>query len=392
MARMAESRVDVLLVGGGVASVRCARALRRLHFDGSILLVGEEGHLPYNRPPLSKEMLRDDVSLALLEAEGAAWYERRGIELRLGTPVTSIDRDRGIALLADGTSIGFGRLLLATGAVPRRPRIAGAERSLSLRTVDDALALRAAVGSRSRVVIVGGGFIGVEVAASLAAIGAHVTVVELGDRLWGGSLGPALSAWAADALIRMGVALRMGSAITAISEAHVSIGDEQVGSDVVLVSVGVQPREELARDAGLACDNGIMTDAAHRTADARIFAAGDVASVAGLRVEHWHAAREGGERAAAAMLGRELDARRAPWIFSDFGERHLDVVGDASAAERSEVIGDLDRGPGLVAWFDGAGRALQLAVADGAIDVEQARGLVESGAAVDGIRRAVAGD
>ncbi|MCV0402335.1 MAG: FAD-dependent oxidoreductase [Chloroflexi bacterium] len=375
---MADSRAGVLLVGGGVTSVRCARTLRRLGHTGSIVLIADEPHLPYNRPPLSKEVLRDDVSLDLLDAEGAAWYERRGIELRVGTPATSVDRTARAVELVDGTTIRFDQLLLATGAAPRIPPIDGVERALTLRTVEDALALRAAVRPGSRVVIVGGGFIGVEVAASLAAIGAEVSVVELADRLWGGSLGPELSAWAARSLVAAGVTLSLGAAVTRIGEGTVAIGPEIIQADVVLLAVGVMPRDELARGAGLSCDDGIVTDAAHRTIDERIFAAGDVAMVAGLRVEHWHAAREGGERAAAAMLGERVADRRAPWIFSDFGERHLDVVGQSVGDERREVLSDPERGPGVVAWVGGGDRVVQMAATDGAVDVERARGLVES--------------
>lgn len=389
---MAEARADVVLVGGGVASVRCARALRRRGFAGSIVLLADEPHLPYNRPPLSKEVLRDDIPFELLQAEGPSWYERRGVEVRTAAPVVTIDRERAVATLEDGVSIGFGQLLLATGAAPRRPPIPGAERALTLRTADDALALRTAVRRGSRVAIVGGGFIGVEVAASLADVGAEVTVVEIATSLWGGSLGDALSGWAAAALAERGVTMRLGAAVTAITDRAVQAADEEIPADVVLLAVGVRPRDELARAAGLPCDDGIVTDAEHRTADDRIFAAGDVARVAGTRVEHWHAAREGGERAAAAMLGEPVADRRAPWIFSDFGDRHLDVVGSSAGSERSELIGGPEHRPRLVAWLDRADRVVQLAVVDGAMDAERARELVESEATIGHVRRVSAED
>ncbi len=386
---MPERRADVLMVGGGVASVRCARSLRRHGFAGSILLLADEPHLPYNRPPLSKEVLRGDVSFDLLLAEGEAWYERRAIEVRTGAPVASIDRERRVAWLADGESVAYGQLLLATGAGPRRPPIPGGDGARTLRTVDDAVAIRAAVGPGSRVVIVGGGFIGVEVAASLAAAGAQVSVIEIGDRLWGGSLGEELSAWAAASLENDGVALRFGAAVTEIRDGSVAIGEEVLPCDLVLLCVGVVPRDDLARASGLPCGDGVVTDAAHRTADEHVFAAGDVALVDGHRIEHWHAAREGGERVALAMLGERPPDRRPAWVFSDFGGRHLDVLGTASGDERIEMVGEVRREPALTAWVGADERVVQLAVTDGALDAERARALVEARATLTRLRREI---
>ena len=189
-------RVEVLLVGGGVASVRCARALRRNGFTGSILLVGLEPALPYNRPPLSKELLRDDLSDELVMAEPASWYARRSVELRTGTTVVELDPDAHVATLDDGSVIGFAQCLIATGAEPRTLPIDGGEHAILLRTLPDARRLRAAAiaaGEGAPATVIGGGFIGVEVASALASLGLRPTVVEMADALWGGALGRSLA-------------------------------------------------------------------------------------------------------------------------------------------------------------------------------------------------------
>ncbi|MGI8657169.1 MAG: NAD(P)/FAD-dependent oxidoreductase [Candidatus Limnocylindria bacterium] len=376
----AERSIDVLAVGGGVASVRCVRTLRRNGFSGSILLVGDEPHLPYNRPPLSKQALATDVPTDLLLVETPTWYERRSIEVLTGIRATSIDRERHSVELEDGARISYGRLLLATGATPRVPSIPGIEHGMVLRTFDDAARLRTATRPGVSAVIVGGGFLGVETAAALAARGVEVTVVELGGALWGGSLGESLSAWASRALGDLGISIRLNAAVTDVRPGAVIIGHESLAADVVVLCVGVSPRDKLARASGILCDDGIVTDARHVTSDVAILAAGDVARIEGRRVEHWHAAREGGERAAFSLIGREPTTVRAPWIFSDFGDHHLDVVGAIVGDERTEVLEGAGSGPLAVAWVDRRDRVTQLAVTDRLADPEACRGLIESGA------------
>ncbi|HET8778269.1 MAG TPA: NAD(P)/FAD-dependent oxidoreductase [Candidatus Limnocylindria bacterium] len=383
------SRADVLLVGAGVAAVRCARTLRRRGFAGSILLVGDEPMLPYNRPPLSKELLRDDLPDDLVLAEAESWYERRSVELRLGTRVVRLDAARCEAVLDDGSVVSFGQCLLATGAEPRRPPIPGADRALVLRTLADARRLRAAAQPGETVVIIGGGFIGVEVASSLAARGVRVVIVELADALWGGTFGAELSSWARARLEDAGVVVRTGVAATSIEELGVSVGDDRIEARLVLVAAGVTPRTQLASTAGLDVNDGILTDALHRTSAPSVFAAGDVARVAGTRVEHWHAAREGGERAALAMLGEPVPPARTPWVFTEVAGHQLDVVGAARPASQIQRIGDEER----FAFAYLAGDVVeQVAIVDSALPVDEARGLVERGGTMEELERAASGD
>jgi NADPH-dependent 2,4-dienoyl-CoA reductase/sulfur reductase-like enzyme len=365
--------VDVLLIGGGVASARCARTLRRQGFDGSILLVGDEDVAPYNRPPLSKELLREDLPVELTLAEPMDWYARRGVELELATTVTRIDPSARTAWLADGSSVQYGQALLATGAEPRRPALPGAEHARLLRTLPDAAALRDAGVAGRRAIVIGGGFIGVEVASSLAARGVVVTVLERSPALWAGALGERLSTWAVERLGAAGVTARLSTPVSAITPGGVVVAEETLPADLIVAGVGVEPRVRLAEDAGLEVADGAVVDAGQQTSAPGVFAAGDMARPRdGVRVEHWHAARESGERAALAMLGQPVPPARAPWIFSEVAGVTVDVVGVAAAWDDALIHA------GVHAYLAG-GRVVQVAIIDGAVDVGAARRLVEEG-------------
>lgn len=376
----ADRDVGVLLLGGGVASTRCARTLRRHGYDGSILLVGDEAWLPYNRPPLSKELLRDDLPDELLAAEPASWYERRRIEVLAGSTVVRLELDERRALLADGSSIGFERLLLATGAEVRALPIPGVDAALSLRTLDDARRLRAAAtaaGPGAPVVIVGGGFIGLEVASSLASLGLRPTVVELAATLWGGTLGTELARLAMGHLAEAGVDVRLGASVTRLADGNAWIGEERLPAAFLVAGVGVLPRVSLAAEAGLTVDDGVVVDGSQRTSHASVWAAGDVARTEGrMRIEHWHAAREAGERAALGMLDLPIPAPPAAWVFSEIGGRMLDLVGALDAWEEERWLGFDQR----VLAYLASGRVVGLASVDGALAPEVARRLVADGA------------
>jgi NADPH-dependent 2,4-dienoyl-CoA reductase/sulfur reductase-like enzyme len=383
----ADRVVDVLLVGGGVASARCARALRRSDFDGSILIVGGEAIPPYNRPPLSKELLRDDLPDELVLAEPDAWYERRDVDLRLGAAVVDIDPVAPVAVLEDGTRIGFERCLLAMGAEPRALPIEGGEAALLLRTLSDSRALRARAldaGAGAAVTVIGGGFIGVEVASALATLGLRPSVIEMADWLWGGSLGAELGTWAVDRLRAAGIGVRLSSAVTRLEPGSAWIGDERLTHAFSVAGIGVRPRVGLAERAGLELDDGIVTDGAQRTSRPGIWAAGDVARVEGQRVEHWHAAREAGERAALSMLDLPVPSVPAPWLFSEVAGASIDVLGNAAGWDEERWLRD----GSVLAYLDGE-RVVQLAVVGSALDPALARALVDGGATFEQVREAL---
>lgn len=393
----ARRHADVLLIGGGVASARCARRLRRGGFVGSILLVGDEPVPPYNRPPLSKELLAGSVPEDLVLAEPERWYARKGIELLVGVAVTELDAAGRTARLDDGSDVSFGWCLMATGAEPLAPPIVGGDRARLLRSLADATALRraameaVATAGRATAGVVGGGFIGVEVAASLAAIGLEVTLVEHAAQLWAGALGATVSAWARERLEGVGVQVRLGTDAEAIEAQALVAGGERLAARLVVAGVGVRPRVGLAKAVGLPLDDGIVVDAERRAAPG-ILAAGDVARVPhpraggrGLRVEHWHAAREGGEAAALAILGEPVPPPRAPWVYSEFAGQLLDVVGWAPAIEDEEVLGDRATGRFAVAHLAG-GRVVQVAVVNGFIPTDEARRFVEASPSASELR------
>lgn len=384
---MTDDRVGALLVGGGVAAARCARALRRSGFAGSILLVGSEASPPYNRPPLTKELLREALSDELALAEPMTWYARRSVDLRLRTSVIELDPEGRTAVLDDGSTVRFERCLLATGAEPRPLPIEGGERALEVRTLDDARRLRAAVESHpgAAVTVIGGGFIGVEVASSLAALGLRPTIVELAESLWGGALGAELAAWAHDRLVSAGIGVRLGGGVDALEDGAARIGGERLAHAFAVAGVGVRPRVNLAIDAGLATDDGIVTDAAQRTSHPAVWAAGDVARTAGRRVEHWHAAREAGERAAGSMMGADPAPIPVPWLFTEVAGTAVDVIGVADGWDEERWLG----GGSVLAYLAGD-RAVQLAVIGSVLDAGAARELVREGAGIASIEAAIA--
>jgi 3-phenylpropionate/trans-cinnamate dioxygenase ferredoxin reductase subunit len=347
--------------------------LRREGFDGRIMIVADEPHMPVNRPPLSKELLRDDLPDELVLAEPASWYERRSVQLLTGRRTVGLDLQTREATLEDGARIAFDRCLLATGAAPRPLPVPGGEAALLLRTLADARRMRTraiSAGPGAPVVIVGGSFIGIEVASSLAALGLRPTIVEVGERLWAGRLGNELGAWAAERLGTARVALRLGVGLTRIDPAGAWVGDELLPAAFVVAGVGVQPRVELAERAGLEVSDGIVVDDQQRTSHPAAWAAGDVARRGAIRVEHWHRAREDGERAARSMIGLPVGPSLEPWFFSEVAGTPLDVVGMATAWDEERWLGD-----GVLAFAEG-GRLVQLASIGSALEAGRMRALV----------------
>lgn len=379
--------VDVLLVGGGVASARCARTLRRRGFNGSILLVGDEPVPPYNRPPLSKEFLRG-APAELLAAESASWYTRHAVDLATEATIARLELDDRRATFSNGRSVRFKQCLLATGAAARPLDVPGGERALVLRTVADAERIRGAARrapSGEPVLIVGGGLIGVEIASGLAALGLRPTIVELAGALWGGSMGELLSHWAAERLADAGATVLLGSTVTALDEGGAWLEGRRVAAALVVAGVGVRPRDELAEVAGISVDRGISVGPDQRTSHAAVWAAGDATRLDGRATEHWHAARESGERAALSMLGLPVPAAPAPWIFTEIAGVGVDIFGEGELVAREEWIVD-----GRVIARTRDDRVEQLVVIASALPAEQARGLIEAGSGPSQVREALA--
>lgn len=377
----------MLLVGGGVAAARCARTLRRNRFEGSILLVGEEPVPPYNRPPLSKELLRGEGSEELIAAEPPGWYERHSVQLLTATLVERLDAGERRAVLSDGRTVRFERCLIATGARPNELPVPGGGSALLLRTAEDALRLRdaAAAAAGGPALVVGGGLIGVEVASGLAALGLRPTIVERTDALWAGSMGRLLSDWAAERLAAAGVSVRLGAGVDALDADAAWLDGERLPAGLVVAGVGVSPRDELARDAGIDTARGIAVGGNQRTSQPAIWAAGDVARVEGSLVEHWHAAREAGERAALSMLGLAVPPRPVPWIFSEVAGIAVDVFGEGEPGDDEEWVVEE-----AVLARSRAGRVVQLAVIGSAIAPDSARRAMADGITSEEVRGLVA--
>jgi 3-phenylpropionate/trans-cinnamate dioxygenase ferredoxin reductase subunit len=352
-------RRTFVIVGGGLAGATAAETLRSQGFEGRVVLVASEPHLPYERPPLSKRYLAGDGALADAHVHDHDFYARNGIELLTGTRATSLDTTARRVRLSDGEELAYDRLLIATGAVPRRPPIAGAdgERVHVLRSVDDADALRWALGDSGRLVVVGAGWIGCEVAATARGFGAEVTVIEQGSVPLERVLGARLGGFFADLHRDHGVELLVDSAIDRIDSRSVHLaGGRAIEFDAVLLGVGVAPATDLAESGGLAVDDGIVADEYLRTSAADVFVAGDVASALHprygrhVRVEHWDNARAQGTAAARSMLGVGEPYAKLPYFFSDQYDLGLEYVGMHGPGDELVIRGSLQERKFQALW------------------------------------------
>ena len=325
--------MNIVVVGGGLAAANAVQELRAQGYEGDLTLVGAESHLPYERPPLSKGLLLGSAKPDSVFAHDAEWYAEHQVELVLGSGVDALDLDRGRVTMA-GRELPYDRLLLATGATPRRLPIAD-EAGVPvtyLRTLDDSVALKERL--TGRIVIVGAGWIGLEVAAAAREAGAEVTVVEQASQPLEAALGAEVGALFADLHRAHGVDLRLGA----------SVDPETLASaDLVVVGIGARPADDLAREAGLACDDGVLVDASLRASEPHVFAAGDVARqdhplLGRLRVEHWDAAIHQGKHAARAMLGDDAAYDRMPYFFTDQYDLGMEYVGHVGPEGYDEVV------------------------------------------------------
>jgi 3-phenylpropionate/trans-cinnamate dioxygenase ferredoxin reductase subunit len=391
---MAE-RPTFLIVGASLTGAKAAETLREEGFDGRVVLVGAEPHRPYERPPLSKGYLQGGAERDSVYVHPEGFYAEQEIELVRGREVTAIDPAARSATLSDGQALGWDRLLLATGSEPRRLPIPGADLDgvHLLRTLDDSDRLRDVIAAGGRLVVIGAGWIGAEVAASARTGGMEVTMIEQQSVPLQTVLGAEVGGMYADVHRDHGVELLTGTGVTAIegdgrAERVLVGGGRAIDCAAVVVGVGAAPRTGLAEGAGLAVDNGVLVDATLR-AEGDVFAAGDVANAEHpfygrrVRVEHWANALNQGPAAARAMLGRTAPYERLPYFFSDQYEVGMEYSGLADPEARVVVRGDLAAREALVFWLgdDGAVMAgMNINVWDVNEDVQA---LIRSRAAVD---------
>jgi NADPH-dependent 2,4-dienoyl-CoA reductase/sulfur reductase-like enzyme len=357
-----------VIVGASLAGAKAAETLRAEGAGGRVVLLGEETERPYERPPLSKGFLQGKAGKSTIYVHSEDWYAAHDVDLRLGVAAVSLDPAQRQVLLSDGSSLAYDRLLLATGASPRRLRVPGADLDgvLYLRTAADSEQLRAALDGGGQVVIAGAGWIGLEVAAAAREAGCEVTVVEPEDVPLRRALGPELGQVFAGLHTEHGVRFRFGEGVSElhgagrVSEVVTSSG-ARLPADVVVVGIGVVPNVGLAEDAGLATGNGITVDASLRTSAPGVFAAGDVADAVNpllgrrLRVEHWANALNMGPAAARAMLGQDVSYDRVPYFFSDQYDLGMETSGVPEPGGYDEIVyrGDRAAREFIAFWLSG---------------------------------------
>ena len=360
----------MVVIGAGQAGVQVAESLRAGGYAGDITLLGDEPHPPYHRPPLSKAWLAGEIDAAQLTMRAPEALAKKNITLRTGVKVSAIDAVAHTVTLSDGSMLDYDGLALATGSTPRKLTVPGsdAEGLLALRTRDDASAivrhLQSCAEKDLPVIVIGGGFIGLEAAATARKLGLAVTVLEAAPRLLGRVLAPLLSDWYAQLHIDHGVDIIFNAQVSAIDSknghvAAVTTADgRRFPAGLVIVGIGVSANDSLAKAAGIACERGIVVDACARTSVSGVVAAGDCTARRLpdghlLRLESVQNATEQGRSAAAALLGQERPFVAIPWFWSDQYDKKLQMAGLSAGAEQWVVRGALASGTFSVCHFRG---------------------------------------
>ena len=353
--------MSVVVIGAGQAGGRAIEALRGNGYAGPITLIGAERHLPYERPPLSKEMLLDPTSEKIDWVRPADWYATNGVDCRLGVTATCIDRAAKTVALSDGGAVGYDNLILATGASPRPLTIPGGDHPacLAIRTLEDSERLRPFMQAGKRIAVVGAGFIGLECAAAARLHGADVVVLERAPRVLARGVTPRISELYAGLHRSKGVDLRVGVDLVRIDGPadapvlHLADG-AAIAADVVVVGIGVIPEDGLAKSAGLTVDGGIVVDEHGRTSDPAIWAAGDVTKhwnpLLGqlIRLESWQNAQNQAIAVAKTIAGVETTYAEVPWFWSDQYGVNMQITGLTVEGAEEVVRGDLDGFAGLL--------------------------------------------
>ena len=356
--------VPYVIIGGGLAGVAAADTIRRRDKTARLMLICAESHPPYDRVPLSKGYLLGDIERDQVFLRPARFYERNQVELVLGQAVTALDLTTRQVTLADGRQIGFEKLLLATGGRPRRLPIPGADLAglYYLRNLEDSDAIRAALQGARRAVVIGGGFIGCEVATGLAHLGLTTTVVELTPGVLSLVLDAETSGFIESFLRQQGITVLTNTAATHFVgeqgrvRAVVTNTGAELEADLVTVGVGIAPNTELAAAAGLSVDNGVLVNE-YLEAAPGVYVAGDIARYYSpplgrqLRVEHYDVALQHGRVAGANMTGERRSYTELPYFFSHMGPLHIDVIGDMSRRQHSVRRGALSLEPGFAQFY-----------------------------------------
>lgn len=395
---------SVVIVGAGQGGYQVAASLRQEGFAGSITLIGDEPGLPYQRPPLSKAYLQGDMPLEQLNLRAQAWYDEQKVGRRQARAV-AIDRRQHRLVLADGEAVAYDHLVLATGARNRALALPNANlpNVLGLRTVGDADALATLLGEVRRVVVIGAGFIGLEFAAVAVARGLHVTVVELADRPMARAVSRPISEHARAAHQAWGVEFIFGDGVAEIearggvASAVVTTAGRRLEADLVLVGIGVVPNTELAAQAGLEIDNGILVQETLRTADSAVWAIGDAVSFPcvqnhgrRLRLESVQNAVDQARAVAAAIAGRPKPYSAPPWFWSDQGDMKLQIAGLSHGHDCSVELPCEQPGQRTVLCFRG-GRLIAVETVNRAADHMAARKLLAREAALSPEQAAASG-
>ena len=330
----------VVIAGAGHAAGQVIASLKQHKFDGQIVLVGKEPHLPYQRPPLSKKYLSGELEADRLHVKPESFYDDPAIELRLDTPIEAIDRDAKCLKIEDGDDIGYDKLVIATGSRVRRLPVEGADLIgvHYLRSIEDVDAIREDMDAGKKAVIIGAGYIGLEVAAVARTAGLNVIVIEMADRVMSRVVSPETSDFYQIEHTEKGVRFRLSTGVSSIDgkrrvKSVTTSEGEEIPADLVIIGVGIQPNTELATGAGLDVDNGIVVDEHCRTSDPDIFAAGDCTAHPNaiydrrLRLESVHNAVEQAKTAAANICGKDLTYEQVPWFWSDQYDLKLQIAG-----------------------------------------------------------------
>jgi 3-phenylpropionate/trans-cinnamate dioxygenase ferredoxin reductase component len=363
-----------LIVGASLAGAKAAETLRAEGFDGPLILIGDETEPPYERPPLSKDYLLGKAERETIYVHPRQWYADHDVDLRLGVTVTGIHPSANEVTLADGSRVGYAKLLLATGSSPRRLTVPGAGLNgvLYLRRVSDSETIKAAFKGASRVAVIGGGWIGLETAAAARAAGVEVTVLETAELPLLRVLGRQVAQIFASLHREHGVDLRCSVQVAEITgsggraDGVLLTGGSHIQADTIIVGVGIIPNVQLASAAGLQTGNGICTDAQLRSSDPDIYAAGDVANALHpllgkhIRVEHWANALHQPQVAAKAMLGQDVAYDRMPYFFTDQYDLGMEYSGYVEPGGYDEVVfrGDPSQREFIAFWLGAGGRVL----------------------------------